>query len=204
MENLLKAIQAVSMEVMNLEKDMQVGEGRFSYKAVSDNQVILAVKRSEEKNGIISIPTKQELVKTEIVKSQNKDGRDVLSYVDVIMMTTRIHLISDPTKFIEVESFGRGLDSGDKGLGKASTYARKYALLNAYKIATGEDPDKDKSPEQKVDHVDEEKNAVTDYMMRNTDYTLSVIKHFGAQSMDDLTIENIRYIYSDLKKKGRI
>lgn len=62
-------------------------------------------------------------------------------------MTVRIINLDKPEEYIEVESFGRGLDSGDKGFGKASTYARKYALLNAYKIATGEDPDDVKSKE---------------------------------------------------------
>ena len=54
---LYQKIQQVSIEVMNLEKDMEVGSGNFSYKAVSDTQVTLAVKRAEEKNKIVSIPT---------------------------------------------------------------------------------------------------------------------------------------------------
>ena len=40
-----------------------------------------------------------------------------------------------------------GLDTGDKAPGKAMTYADKYALMKAYKLSTGDDPDKDASPE---------------------------------------------------------
>ncbi len=69
-----------------------------------------------------------------------------INYVDIVKMTLRIVNLENPQEYVDIESFGRGLDTGDKGFGKASTYARKYALLNAYKIATGEDPDKDPSP----------------------------------------------------------
>ena len=72
----------------------------------------------------------------------------------------RIVDIDKPSDYIDIESFGRGLDPGDKGFGKASTYARKYALLNAYKIATGEDPDKDKSKEMQPIKLDEAKNKI--------------------------------------------
>lgn len=30
------------------------------------------------------------------------------------------------------------------------TYADKYALMKAYKITTGDDPDKDASPEKRI------------------------------------------------------
>ena len=45
--------------------------------------------------------------------------------------------IDNPTEFIDVETFGDGVDSQDKAPGKAMTYADKYALLKAYKIETG-------------------------------------------------------------------
>ena len=57
----------------------------------------------------------------------------------------RIINVDDPTDCLEVDAYGRGIDTSDKSFGKASTYARKYCLLNAYKIATGEDPDKEAS-----------------------------------------------------------
>ena len=43
--------------------------------------------------------------------------------------------------------YGDGIDTGDKAPGKAMTYADKYALMKIYKISTGDDPDKDPSPE---------------------------------------------------------
>jgi hypothetical protein len=201
--NLYERIQAVSIDIMNLEKDKKVGEGKSAYKAVSDQQVVLAVKQSEQKNGIISIPLRQELLKSEVVRKV-KDGYETISYVDIVKMTVKIFLLSDPTQFVEIDSLGRGLDSGDKGLGKASTYARKYALLNAYKIATGEDPDLEKSKDEKSDTVDEKKQAVTDYALKNMEWTSSVCTFFNISTYEDMTQKMIEQCYSDLKKKGKI
>ena len=138
--NLYEKIQAVSLDVNNISKSMTVGSGNYSYKAVGDLQVTLAVKKSEAEFKIISIPIKQEIIKSEIIRGE-KDGRITLMFIDDIKMTVRFYDLEDVTQFLDIESFGRGVDNGDKGFGKASTYARKYALLNAYKIATGEDPD---------------------------------------------------------------
>lgn len=137
--NLYEKIQAVSLDVNNISKSMTVGSGNYSYKAVGDLQVTLAVKKSEAEFKIISIPIKQEIIKSEIIKGE-KDGKITLMFIDDIKMTVRFYDLEDTTQFLDIESFGRGIDNGDKGFGKASTYARKYALLNAYKIATGEDP----------------------------------------------------------------
>ena len=156
-------IQAVSQEVGAISKDMNVGG---QYKAVSDLAVTLAINKAESKHRIISIPLKQELISSEVyrnvdtvnfetnnattgAKQVNTTNNVKTTYIETIKMTVRFIDLDDDTKFVDIESFGRGLDSGDKGFGKASTYARKYALLNAYKIPTGEDPDKDLSPMDK-------------------------------------------------------
>ena len=46
-----------------------------------------------------------------------------------------------PADFIDIVSYGDGVDPQDKAPGKAMTYADKYALMKAYKIITGDDPD---------------------------------------------------------------
>ena len=160
--NLFEKIQLVSNEVRTVEKDMNVAN---QYKAVSDLAVTLAVKDAELKHKLISIPVKVELINSEVYRNvdtvvyeihkadgtiqTNTTNTVKATYIDTIKMTVKIIDLENPTNFIEIESFGRGLDTGDKGFGKASTYARKYALLNVYKIATGEDPDKDPSPDNK-------------------------------------------------------
>jgi hypothetical protein len=162
--------------------------------------VTKAVKNAEREHGIVSVPLKQEMVHHEVIRIQEKD-KEKITYSFVVKMTTRIADLDKPEDFIEVETFGHGLDSGDKGFGKASTYARKYALLNAYKIATGEDPDNAPSEQQKTLTRDEIKVRVFDYLAKNNGYLCNVLKHFNAGQMEDLSKEQIAVIYNNLKKK---
>jgi hypothetical protein len=199
--NLFQKIQAVSIEVMNIEKDMTVGSGNYSYKAVSDKEVTLQVKRAEEKYKILSIPIKQELVGSEILKSLKKDGAESVTFIDTIKMTVRFIDLEETTQFIDVESFGKGVDSGDKGFGKASTYARKYALLNAYKIATGEDPDSEKSKEVTTVNTDEKKEAIISICTKDVKVLNNVLSHFSLGSIDDLSTQQITTIYNQFKAK---
>ena len=199
--NIYQKIQNVANDIGNIEKDMTVGKGNYSYKAISDLQVVLKVKEFETKHGLVSIPLKQELIKSEVIKTVKNDGKEGISYVDIIKMTVRIINLDDIAEFIEIESFGRGLDPSDKGFGKASTYARKYALLNAYKIATGEDPDKDKSEKTESLSVDEIKIAVDNYMLQNNEYCQKIFSYFNVGAIEDLTKDQVKTVHVNLLKK---
>ena len=202
--NLFEKIQAVSIEVMNLEKDITVGGGNYGYKAVSDNAVTLAVKKAEAKHRILSVPIKQELFDSQILTVVNGPKTSYL-YVDNIKMTIRIYDLDKPTEFIEVESYGKGIDSGDKGLGKASTYARKYALLNAYKIATGEDPDADKSiSTEAANEPDAQRVTVLNRLSKDAKLAQDVCKHFGVANPDELDAKQIDKLFQAWTQKGQI
>lgn len=203
--NLYEKIQAVSNDIRNITKDMTVGSGGYSYKAVSDIDVTLAVKDAESKHRLISIPIKQELINSEVIRIQKKNNEESLTYVDTIKMTVRIVDLEDTTQFIEIESFGKGIDSGDKGFGKASTYARKYALLNAYKIATGEDPDAEKSKETTTAKTPSDKKIlVSNYLNLNVNVLQQTLQHYSVGSIDDLTEKQIGEMYNTLKAKGKL
>lgn len=203
--NIYQKIQLVSNEVRNVEKDIQVGSGNYGYKAVSDLAVTLAIKDAETKHGIISIPIKQELVNSEVITTIKKNGDEGRTFVDTIKMTIVIVNLDDPKEEIFVESFGKGVDSGDKGFGKASTYARKYALLNAYKIATGEDPDANKSEEIKSPSTPDEKRVmITNYLDNNLETLQKLLQHFNVGTLDDMTDKQVNTVYSTYKQKGLI
>lgn len=203
-KNLYEKIQLVSNEIKNIEKNMTVGKGNYAYKAVQDIDVTLEVKQAEAKYRLVSIPIKQELVKSEIVRVVKDGGGEAIQYMDIVKMTLRIVNLDNTAEFVDVESFGRGLDPGDKGFGKASTYARKYALLNAYKIATGEDPDDTKSKEQTPVTVDEVKDAVINYMMNDSAFTQNILSYFNVGSTDDMNAKQFQLAYNNLKKKGKL
>lgn len=201
--NIYEKIQAVSMEIMNIEKDLTVGTGNYAYKAVGDNAVTLAVKKAEQKYRLVSIPVKQEIVESQIVKVVRNKGGEGTDYVDTIKTTVEIIDLDKPEDRVQVESCGRGLDTGDKGLGKAMTYARKYALLNAYKIATGEDPDAEKSEDSKQMSEDEITVFVKDYMFKNVKYAQDISKYYGINEFEELDKKQIESIYANILKKLR-
>lgn len=200
--NIYEKIQAVSNEVRNVEKNLVVGTGNSAYKAVGDLDVVMKVKEAETKFRVVSIPVRQELVKSEIVRVVGNNGYEKLTYSDIVKMTVKIVNLDNTSETLEVESFGRGLDAGDKGFGKASTYARKYALLNAYKIATGEDPDANKSEQQVALTKDEVKDKVINYMMQNANYCNSCLSYYGCKTVEELDSKAINSIYKNLKGKG--
>ena len=103
--NLFEKIQAVSMEVMNIEKNLQVGTGNSAYKAVGDADVIRAVKKAEEKYRVLSIPTRVERIDGEVILSTpDQYGKQSKTYVDNIKMTTEIIDLDDTTQRITIES----------------------------------------------------------------------------------------------------
>jgi hypothetical protein len=57
--------------------------------------------------------------------------------------------IDKPNESIMSVGYGDGIDSGDKATGKATTYARKYALIDLFNLSKGDDPDKEASQEYK-------------------------------------------------------
>lgn len=201
--NLYEKILAVSMEVRNIEKNMQVGSGNYGYKAVSDIDVTLKVKEAEEKFRLVSIPIKQDLVNSEVIRTLKDGNKESLTFVDTVKMTIRIVDLDDTSQFIEVESFGKGIDSGDKGFGKAATYARKYGLMNAYKIATGQDPDVEKSKEQQAAKpISEKRIHVVNYLNVNAKKIPEVCKHFGVEALEDLTDQNIEVMFKNFEAKS--
>ena len=190
---------------MNLEKDMKVGSGSYGYKAISDNSVVLAVKRAEEKYGLVSFPIRQEILSQETIKKVSNDGKESYSFVETIRMTLRVVDLDakemiEGLSYVDVESIGKGVDSSDKGPGKASTYARKYALLNLYKIATGEDPDANKSEPIKSMNFNEKKIEICHVCDTHPDKLEKIKSFYAVNSIDDLKAKEIHQIYKKFKK----
>lgn len=133
--NLYKKMMMISQELGVVAKSLNIKAGYGAYKAVSEGDILSAVKPLEAKYGIYSYPAKRVVIASGTLQGQNP------KLWERIETTYRFVNIDKPEEFLEVTSFGDGIDSGDKGPGKAMTYADKYALMKAYKIVTGDDPD---------------------------------------------------------------
>ncbi len=138
--NLVKAIIQVMAAVKNIEKNMTVGDGRNSYKGVSDKDVKQKVGEAMEKAGLVILPIKiNPTVKIERWTDEyNKPKQSVFTEVlpDYLLMHTS-------GECQEIQGYGHGIDPQDKSAGKATTYALKNTLLNMFMIPTGTIDDTD-------------------------------------------------------------
>jgi len=147
-QKMLKATESIERVAKNLKVEM----GKGSYKAVGEGDVLAAVKPIEVELGIYSYPCDRNIVETQVlttVKDYNGNKTESNQLFMRLETTYRFVNVNNPTEFIDIKTYGDGVDSQDKAPGKAMTYADKYALLKAYKIETGDDPDKEGSAELK-------------------------------------------------------
>ena len=145
--NIIQRMAKATAELGTVAKNLKIDAGRNSYKAVSERDVIDAVKPIEAKFGIYSYPVEREIVESDQLESEGYDGKKKTTFFFRTKVVYRFVNVDEPNDFIEVTSYGDGMDSGDKSPGKSMTYADKLALLKAYKISTGEDPDQEASKE---------------------------------------------------------
>lgn len=153
--NIYEKMSAITAEISAVAKNLNVGEGRSAYKAVGEADVLAAIKPIEAKHKVYSYPAKRNVIWTDVMTSVST-YKDTTKEVNKLCM--RIETIyrfvncENPEEYIDITTYGDGVDSQDKAPGKAMTYADKYALLKAYKIITGDDPDQFKSEEGKFEN----------------------------------------------------
>lgn len=127
--NIYQRLHAVMEEVEYIQKEKKNG---MNYTIVSHDAVTAKVRPVLVKHRVIYYP-----VKIERTQDGNRTQMDV---------TVRFVNIDQPADFIDVACCGYGIDPQDKGPGKATSYAVKYALLKALGLETGDDPDQDDIP----------------------------------------------------------
>lgn len=149
--NIFERLSLITAEIGVVEKNLKVQVNKnSSYKAVSERDVLDAVKPIEQKYRVYSYPASRQIVDRDILTKESEYQGTVTRTNTLFMRVETVYRfvnIDNPTEFIETTVYGDGLDTGDKATGKAMTYADKYALMKAYKLSTGDDPDKEASPE---------------------------------------------------------
>lgn len=148
--NIHQKMLEATMKIERVKKSLSVSTGKSSYKAVSEGDVLSAVKPIEIELGIYSYPYHRIITETAVLVNVKTYNGEVTERKEQFMRIETIYRfvnVDNPTDYVDVTTYGDGIDSGDKAPGKAMTYADKYALLKAYKIETGDDPDQEGSKE---------------------------------------------------------
>ena len=142
-----KMIEA-TRQISKVAKNLNVSTGKSGYKAVGEADVLEAVKPIEVALGIYSYPYSREIIETNVFTTASEYKGNVTERKTLFLRVKTVYRFVNtdkPSEFIDMTSYGDGFDSQDKAPGKAMTYSDKYSLLKAYKIETGDDPDKDAS-----------------------------------------------------------
>lgn len=139
--NIYEKLSAITNEISAVAKNLNVGYGKSQYKAVGEADVLAAVKPAEEKYKVYSYPAGRRVIESNVLTSLDKDGNEKRQLFMRLEVVYRFVNMENPEEYIDITTYGDGVDPGDKAPGKAMTYADKYALLKAYKIITGDDPD---------------------------------------------------------------
>lgn len=151
--NIYEKLAAITAELTVVAKNLRVGEGRSSYKAVGEADVLAAVKPLEAKYKVYSYPVSRKVIDSDVVTTKKVyNGQESESSKFYMRVETVYRFVNteDPEDYLDVTTYGDGIDSGDKAPGKAMTYGDKYAMLKAYKIITGDDPDQTASEDGTV------------------------------------------------------
>jgi hypothetical protein len=126
-KNIYQRILAIMAEVDYIQKGVKRVNNMYRY--VSHDKVNAIFHPQFVKHGIVVLPSLSEIT---------QDGNRTNVLVDVKFIN-----VDNPEDCFSVTYAGYGVDGGDKGPGKAFSYACKLALLKTFCLETGEDPDHD-------------------------------------------------------------
>ena len=208
--NIYEKLSLITTELGVIEKNLKVEMTKTkSYKAVSERDVLDNVKPLEAKYRVYSYPLKREILDKDILVKETTYNGEISRTNTLFMRLGTIYRfvnIDNPNEFIDIDTFGDGLDTGDKAPGKAMTYADKYALMKGYKISTGDDPDKEASPEKGYKKNDEEVNLeitkdFMKYLVESETDLDKLLEHFGVENSKQLTDEQRVEAIGIMKKK---
>lgn len=149
--NIYQKLIEVRKQVPYLQKE---SEGH-QYKYTGSSQVLASVRKKLDELELLLVPKINSTnILTETVESKDKYGnpKKTTTYFTELSMTMTWINAQNPEEIIECPWYAQGVDTaGEKGVGKALTYAEKYFMLKFFNIATDkDDPD---SFQQKHDLV---------------------------------------------------
>lgn len=150
--NIYEKMSKATEKINKVAKNLKVGIGQSQYKAVGEADVLEAVKPIEIELGIYSFPLSRKIIDTNVFTTTSEyNGKTTEKNTLFLRIETTYRFINteNPEEFIDITTYGDGVDPQDKAPGKAMTYSDKYALLKAYKIETGDDPDQKASEPMK-------------------------------------------------------
>lgn len=169
---------AVMSETEGLSKDMSVGYGNNSYRAVSESAVLNVIKPLLKKHGLVIFPIK---IEAENWKDEftTKNG-DSTRLITQVKATYKI-VDTETGESETLETVGHGVDTQDKASGKAMTYAYKALLQKTFCMFSGEDTDNEHS-----DAITERQTKTVETITKNEITTLTTLAEVKGSELADI------------------
>lgn len=159
--NIYEKLIEVRKVVTYLQKE---NEGQ-QYNYVSSSQVLSKVRTKMDELGLLIIPAivghrlnESTIEYIEKGKYGDKPKKTTTYFTELDMVMKWVNA-ENSEEFIDVPWYGQGVDiAGEKGVGKALTYAEKYFLLKSFNIATDKDDPDAFQEKHNDDKPDQQKN----------------------------------------------
>ncbi len=126
--NIYQRLHAIMKDVSYIQKDQK--KINNNYTSVKNDDVVALLRQPLVDQMVMVVPH---------VLSSSQEGNRTIAEVQVDFVC-----VDNPVDFLRVTYYGHGVDNQDKGMGKAVTYAIKYALLKVFLLETGDDADVEK------------------------------------------------------------
>ena len=156
--NFAEIIKEVSQD-KKLVPDLMKAENGNNFRAISESAILDVISPVLEENHFYyTVEVKESHL--DIREAFGSKGKK-LQFIATITVRLRFwhHWEDDycPNEVCHSEAVGMGIDDNDKAMGKAYTYAVKYALLKLFRLRYGDDPDFEASKPLHVEKPKEEK-----------------------------------------------
>lgn len=196
--NVYQRLAEVRKKVSYLKKEQSGSQ--FNYVGSSD--VLGALHSKINEMGLLLQPAitghkvKDQI---EIINQYNKytkqtEQKQRITYFTELEMTMRWINIDNPEDFLESKWYAQGVDiAGEKGVGKALTYAEKYFLLKFFNIATDDD-DPDKYQKEQLKNT-----TITERQIDMLNASISRVAELAGQEFE--AVKSLAINDSDLNPK---
>lgn len=201
--NIYKRILAVMKDVDYIQKGDKKVNNQYRY--VSHDQVSAVIHPKLVEHGIVIIPT---------VKTMTQDGNRTTMWLQVLVINADL-----PEDCFVIDTWGYGIDQGDKGPGKAISYAYKYALLKLFCLETGDDPDHDQDAKYEAPQPVVTENSTTEELISPEDaynlerdiqlliapydpeYRKRALSHYKKDSFEEISINALPRLKANVRNK---
>jgi hypothetical protein len=137
-------IKKISQDT-RLKPDLLKAKNGNNFRAVSESAILDVIDPILRESGwFYTVEIKKSQL--DIREAYGSKGKKLQFIASVEIILNFYEVIGGLSCFqIKQEAVGMGIDDNDKAMGKAYTYAVKYALLKLFRLRFGDDPDFEES-----------------------------------------------------------